>query len=71
MAYEKSKDKELGSWEKDGLLVSLHEYDGREQKVQIGPRILTAAKGEQRYIKPGRLTMDEWKWLTGLPIHGA
>lgn len=71
MAYVKSKDKELKHWEKDGLHVSVHEYDGSEPKVQIGPRVLTTAKGDERFIKPGRLTLEEWDWLTGLDVRSV
>ena len=68
MAFDSDKDKTLKEWKhKDGLEVSLKEYNGGETKLQIGPRAMPGKAGtDLKYRKAGRLTMDEAKWLCGV-----
>jgi hypothetical protein len=67
MAYDASKDKEIKSWKhKDGLYLSIYQYNGGEPKIQIGPRAYQKADGSTGYGKAGRLTLAEMGWLFGL-----
>jgi hypothetical protein len=66
MAFDASKDKVLQSWrcEETGLVVSIHQYDEGQPKVQIGPRILKKKDGSDRApLKAGRLSMEDLLWL--------
>jgi hypothetical protein len=67
MAYDSSKDKEIKSWKhKDGLFLSLYQYNGGEPKIQIGPRAYKKADGSNGYGKAGRLTLEEFGWVLSL-----
>lgn len=67
MAYDPAKDKEIKSWKhKDGLCVSVYQYNGGEPKVQIGPRVFTKTNGTTGYGKAGRLTLEEFVWVVTL-----
>ena len=61
MAFDESKDKEVFKAEKDGLLVSIRQYNGGEEKVQIGPRRVDTTEGPKPR-KAGRLTLAEFDW---------
>jgi hypothetical protein len=66
MPYDSDKDKTLKEWrsEETGLVVSIHQYDGGEAKLQIGPRILRRKDGGERApVKAGRLTVEDVLWL--------
>lgn len=66
MPYDPEKDKTLKQWrsEETGLVVSIHQYDGGEAKLQIGPRILRRKDGTERApAKAGRLTVEDVLWI--------
>jgi hypothetical protein len=66
MPYDPDKDKTLKQWrsEETGLVVSIHQYDGGEAKLQIGPRSLRRKDGAERApVKAGRLTVEDVLWL--------
>ncbi len=67
MAYDASKDKEIRTWQhKDGLYLSIYQYNGGEPKIQIGPREYKKSDGTTGYGKTGRLTLEEFGWVLGL-----
>ena len=66
MPYDANKDEVLKQWhcEETGLMVSIQRYDGGEDKVQIGPRILKRKDGGERApAKAGRLTIEDMMWF--------
>jgi len=69
MAYDSSKDVELGSWSLDGkhntLEVAVMQYNGGEAKVSL-QRFFVKKNGDRQWTKLGRLTMDEYLWLIEL-----
>ena len=54
--YDPEKDKTLMEWkcEETGLRLSIHQYDGGEAKLQIGPRVLKKKDGTDRAPSQGR-----------------
>jgi len=67
MAYDESKDKVIKTWQhKNGLYLSIYQYNGGEPKIQIGPRAYKKADGSTGYGKVGRLSLEEMGWLFGL-----
>ena len=71
MAFDKSKDKVIESWELDNgndkkLVVSVMSYNGGEPKLQIGPRTYIKRNGGTGYGKSGRLTMTEVNFVSGI-----
>ncbi len=64
--FDPEKDKLIKKWKCDetGLIISIHQYDTGEPKVQIGPRILKKKDGTDRApSKAGRLTIEDMTWL--------
>jgi len=64
--YDSEKDKSIAEWKSEdtGLRVSIHQYDGGEPKLQIGPRILKKKDGTDRApSKAGRLSIEDVTWL--------
>ena len=62
MAFNKSLDKELASYEiGDGLKIGVYSYNGGEKKLQIGPRVYEKKDGSTGFRKAGRMTADELK----------
>ncbi|HKK91456.1 MAG: hypothetical protein R6V54_12775 [Desulfobacteraceae bacterium] len=64
--YDPEKDKTLQEWkcEETGLMVSIHQYNEGEAKLQIGPRILKKKDGTDRApSKAGRLSIEDVTWL--------
>lgn len=64
--YDPEKDKKLMEWkcEETGLMLSIHQYDGGEAKLQVGPRILKKKDGTDRApSKAGRLTIEDVQWM--------
>jgi hypothetical protein len=67
MAYDESKDKEIKTWQhKNGLYLSIYQYNGGEPKIQIGPRAYKKSDGSTSYGKAGRLSLEEFGWVLGL-----
>lgn len=64
--YDPEKDKLIKAWkcEETGLIVSIHQYNEGEPKVQIGPRILKKKDGTDRApSKAGRLSIEDLAWF--------
>ncbi|MEA2060469.1 MAG: hypothetical protein U9P10_08195 [Thermodesulfobacteriota bacterium] len=64
--YDPEKDKLIKEWkcEETGLMVSIHQYNEGEPKVQIGPRILKKKDGTDRApSKAGRLSIEDLAWF--------
>ena len=63
--FDPDKDKVLKTWkcEETGLIVSIHQYDKGEPKLQIGPRIFIKRDGGESQRKAGRLTMEDILWV--------
>jgi len=63
MSYDASKDIVLGDWRLEDLEFSVHEYDERGKKFQIGPRTISRPGREAIRVKAGRLDVMEVKYL--------
>ncbi|MCK9267233.1 MAG: hypothetical protein M0P14_00795 [Alkaliphilus sp.] len=71
-AFDPTKDKKLASKvleSKDGgttsIVVSAHEYNGGEPKIQIG-RIVFYKNGNTGHKKVGRMTLEESMAVAGI-----
>lgn len=67
VAYDPSKDMLIRQWRCDatGLYVGLYQYKNGEPKIQIGPRVLKTAKGEDRAaLSVKRLNYEDLCWLS-------
>lgn len=70
MAYDSSKDRVLAiraeTFGKANLEVRAVSYDGGDPKIQLARFRYTKDKPhEPRYLKVGRLTFDEARWVCG------
>jgi len=70
MAYDEAKDKCIQEWTIQGdsekVMVGVYQYNGGPVKVQIGPRLLVKANGEETRLKAGRLSAKEFVALVTL-----
>lgn len=68
MAYDESKDKCLFEKEvdsKSGIVLSIHQYNGGEKKLQIG-RVFYRKDGSSGPAKLGRLTLEEFRSILSM-----
>ena len=65
--FDPEKDKEIWSDTfpngNSNLELSLHSYDGKSPKLQIGPRWYLSKDGGMKPGKAGRLSEGEIRWL--------
>jgi len=63
MPYNKDLDKvvreESVDVEGGKIMVSVYSYNGGEEKVQVGPRMVEKKSGGYSFRKLGRMTVDE------------
>lgn len=64
MAYDEKKDVMMWGCRIGNLLLSVQKYADGAPKFQIGPRIVTKETGEESFVKAGRLTAEEFEFIS-------
>ncbi|MEW6613962.1 MAG: hypothetical protein AB1401_00600 [Thermodesulfobacteriota bacterium] len=67
MAYDPDLDKVVKEFtHENGLCVSINRYNGGDEKVQIGPRVIGKGTIAEKKVKAGRLSKEEFEWVCSL-----